>query len=123
MAKTQQRIIQGHQLASRQKISPKVKRRYNRHQVNQLNLQLSHHRAQQLKQHQSSHQLKYEGYSTADATYAVDKLKIDYNKQALKAAETYLDMMAFSRSGLIKQLKYEGYTTKQATYAVDKVGL
>jgi predicted 3-demethylubiquinone-9 3-methyltransferase (glyoxalase superfamily) len=68
-------------------------------------------------------QLKYEGYSTADATYAVDKLKIDYNKQALKAAETYLDMMAFSRSGLIKQLKYEGYTTKQATYAVDKVGL
>lgn len=68
-------------------------------------------------------QLKYEGYSTADATYAVDKIKIDYNKQALKAAETYLDMMAFSRSGLIKQLKYEGYTTKQATYAVDKVGL
>ena len=68
-------------------------------------------------------QLKYEGYSTSDATYAVDKLKIDYNKQALKAAETYLDMMAFSRSGLIKQLKYEGYTTKQATYAVDKIGL
>ena len=68
-------------------------------------------------------QLKYEGYSTADSTYAVDKLKIDYNKQALKAAETYLDMMAFSRSGLIKQLKYEGYTTKQATYAVDKIGL
>jgi hypothetical protein len=68
-------------------------------------------------------QLKYEGYSTSDATYAVNKLKVDYKEQAVKAGENYLDTMAFSRSGLVKQLKFEGYTQEQANYAVDKIGL
>lgn len=44
-------------------------------------------------------------------------------KQAVKAAQNYIDVMAFSRQGLIKQLKYEGYTEKDATYAVKKIGL
>jgi host cell surface-exposed lipoprotein len=46
-------------------------------------------------------QLKYEGYSVADATYAVDAIGVDWNKQAAKVAQDYLDTQGFSRSGLI----------------------
>ena len=31
----------------------------------------------------------------------------------------YLDLSAFSRTGLIKQLKFEGYSEKDAIYGVD----
>ncbi len=68
-------------------------------------------------------QLKYEGYSTADATYAVDAVGPDWNAQAVKAAESYLENSAFSRSGLVQQLKYEGYTDQQAEYGVGETGL
>jgi hypothetical protein len=39
-------------------------------------------------------------------------------ENAVKSAESYLDLMGFSRSGLIKQLEFEGYSTKDATFAV-----
>lgn len=68
-------------------------------------------------------QLKYEGFSTAQATYGVDATHTSWKRQAAKKAKSYLDMMSFSRSGLIRQLKYEGFTTSQATYGVNKVGL
>ena len=64
-------------------------------------------------------QLEYEGFTTADATLAVDYLDVDWNEQAWKSAESYLDSMPFSRSGLIEQLEYEGFTRAQATYGVD----
>ena len=35
-------------------------------------------------------------------------------KNALKSAEQYLNVMAFSYSGLIDQLEYEGYTAEEA---------
>ncbi len=66
-------------------------------------------------------QLEYEGYKTADATFAVDYLKVDWNKQAAKSAESYLDYSSFSRDGLIQQLQYEGFTYEQAVYGVNKV--
>jgi hypothetical protein len=69
------------------------------------------------------HQLKFEGYSTKDATYAVDALSPNWNKQAAKSAKAYLDMSGFSRSGLIDQLEYEGFTPAQAEYGVNKAGL
>jgi Host cell surface-exposed lipoprotein len=68
-------------------------------------------------------QLKYEGYSRADATYAVDAIAVDWNEQAAKSAQSYLDTSPFSRSGLIAQLKYEGFTQAQATYGVNAAGL
>ncbi len=68
-------------------------------------------------------QLKFEGYSTPDATYAVDAVSPNWNDQAAKAAKSYLEMTAFSRSGLIHQLKFEGYTEQQAVYGVDQTGL
>lgn len=64
-------------------------------------------------------QLEYEGYSTEDATFAVDNCGADWNEQALESALDYLDYNAFSYSGLIDQLEYEGFTTEQATYGVD----
>lgn len=43
-------------------------------------------------------------------------------RNALNAAKTYLDTMAFSHSGLIEQLQYEGYSVEDATYAADNCG-
>jgi hypothetical protein len=66
----------------------------------------------------------FEGFSTADATFAVDSLTVDWNEQAAKKAKDYLDYTAFSRSGLIKQLvSFEGFTPEQAQYGVATTGL
>lgn len=68
-------------------------------------------------------QLEFEGFSKADATFAVDHITVDWNDQAWKKAKEYLDFSSFSRKGLIEQLEYEGFTNAQATYGVNKVGL
>lgn len=68
-------------------------------------------------------QLEFEGYSTADATYAVDAINPDWNEQAAKSAKSYLEFSSFSRSGLIDQLEFEGFTNEQAVYGVNSVGL
>lgn len=68
-------------------------------------------------------QLKYEGYSTADATYAVNAFYVNWSDQAAKAAKAYLQSQPFSRSGLISQLEYDGFTASQATFGVNKAGL
>ena len=67
-----------------------------------------------------------EGYSKADATYAVDHIDVNWNEQAAKAAKEYLANSPFSRSGLIQQLESsagDGYTHAQAVYGVNKAGL
>ena len=43
-------------------------------------------------------------------------------RNALKAAQDYLAVMAFSHSGLVKQLEYEGYTHTEAVYGADHCG-
>ncbi|MFD3810377.1 Ltp family lipoprotein [Rhodococcus sp. NPDC058639] len=63
--------------------------------------------------------LEYEGFSTEDATYAVDRLGVDWNRQAARSAEQYLEMTSFSLSGLIEQLEYEGYTRAEAGYGAN----
>ena len=68
-------------------------------------------------------QLEYEDFSTADATWAVDRVTVNWNEQAAKKAKDYLEYTAFSRTGLIDQLIYEGYTPAQAEYGVSKTGL
>jgi len=68
-------------------------------------------------------QLEYEEYSTEDATWAVDRVTVDWNEQAAKSAKNYLDYSSFSRSGLIDQLIYEGFTPEQAEYGVSQTGL
>lgn len=67
-------------------------------------------------------QLEYEGYTRAEATYAVDNCGRDWNEQAAKCAEDYLDAMPFSWDGLIEQLEDEGFTHEQAVYGVEQTG-
>ncbi|MEU0542322.1 Ltp family lipoprotein [Nocardia sp. NPDC005978] len=64
-------------------------------------------------------QLEYEDFSTADATFAVDSLDVDWNEQAAKSAKQYLEYTSFSRSGLIDQLVYEGFTRAQAEHGAN----
>ncbi|WP_291381687.1 Ltp family lipoprotein, partial [Demequina sp.] len=62
-------------------------------------------------------QLEFEGFTTAQATYAVDNVVVDWNEQAVLSAQSYLDTYyGWSRAGLIDQLEFEGFTTAQATY-------
>ncbi|MGO4471640.1 Ltp family lipoprotein [Arthrobacter sp. M-10] len=68
-------------------------------------------------------QLEYEKYSTEDATWAVDRVAVDWNVQAAQKAKDYLKHSSFSRSGLVDQLLYEGYTPEQAEYGVSQTGL
>ena len=68
-------------------------------------------------------QLKIEGYSTADATWAVDRVSVDWNEQAAKSAKNYLSFTAFSRSGFVDQLKVEGFSSERAEYGVSQTGL
>ena len=63
-------------------------------------------------------QLKFEGFSTKDAKYGVDALKVNWNKQAVKKAKSYLSYSSFSKSGLYDQLIFEGFTPSQAKYGV-----
>jgi hypothetical protein len=65
-----------------------------------------------------------EGFSQADARYAVNHAGADWNEQAVQKAQSYLDMGGFSRPSLMEQLTSsagEGFTQAQAQYAVDKV--
>jgi colicin import membrane protein len=68
-------------------------------------------------------QLEFEGYSTEDATWAVDRVEVDWNEQAAKSAASYLDFTSFSRQGLIDQLEFGGFTPEQAAYGADQAGL
>jgi SOS response regulatory protein OraA/RecX len=68
-------------------------------------------------------QLKYEGFSTYDATYGASHSGANWMKQAVRKAKEYLKFESFSRSGLIQQLKYEGFTPSQALHGALAVGL
>ena len=61
-------------------------------------------------------QLEYEGFSHRTSMYAVNHIRVNWNKQAVKSANDYLDFMHFSCDGLIDQLEYEQYTHRQAVY-------
>lgn len=67
-------------------------------------------------------QLEFEGFSTEDATFAVDNCGADWNEQAVKCAKSYLDFMAYSFDGLVSQLEYEGFTHEQAVYGAQQNG-
>ncbi len=43
-------------------------------------------------------------------------------RNALRSAKNYLNVMAFSYEGLKEQLEFEGYSETEATYAVDNCG-
>lgn len=68
-------------------------------------------------------QLIYEKFSSADATFAVDHITVDWNAQAAGKAESYLSSMSFSCQGLIDQLIYEEFTPEQASYGANQTGI
>ncbi|MEW1821698.1 Ltp family lipoprotein [Arthrobacter sp. NPDC080031] len=68
-------------------------------------------------------QLEFEKYSAEDATWAVDRVKVDWNQQAAKKAKDYLGFTSFSHSGLADQLVFDGFTPEQAEYGVSQAGL
>lgn len=67
------------------------------------------------------------GFSQADAKFAIRFLSPDWNAQAVEAAKGYLALgSGFSRASLIDQLTSvygSGFTEAQAVYAANKVGL
>lgn len=67
-------------------------------------------------------QLVFEGYSKSIATKAVDSLKANWNKQAVRVAKNYLNLMPFSRQGLIDQLKFDGFSSSQAAAGAKGAG-
>lgn len=67
-------------------------------------------------------QLEFEGFTSAEATFAADNCGANWNEQALEKAKDYLDVMAFSRKGLLDQLEFEGFTSAQSEYAVNNCG-
>lgn len=67
-------------------------------------------------------QLEFEGFSVADATFAVDHVSPDWNAQAAAKAADYLDYTSFSRQGLIDQLVFEGFSLTEAEFGVAAVG-
>ena len=65
------------------------------------------------------------GYTVSEAEYAMEYLEennlVDWNEQAYKNAISYIEMMPFSRQGLIDQLTSEygsQFTAEEAEYAV-----
>ena len=65
-------------------------------------------------------QLEFEGYTTQEATYAVNNCGADWMEQAVRVAKNYLDTMSFSKQGLIEQLEYEGFTSQEAAYGAEE---
>jgi hypothetical protein len=65
-----------------------------------------------------------DGFSTEDATAAVNSISVNWNGQAARSAKQYLSSEGFSHSGLVTQLvSIDGYTPAQAEYGVNAVGL
>ena len=66
------------------------------------------------------------GFTEAQAEYAINHLHPDWNAQAVDAAKGYMQIGGFSRASLIEQLTSSygsGFTEAQAEYAASQVGL
>lgn len=68
-------------------------------------------------------QLKFDGYTPEDATFAVDNIAPDWMMQATRSAKQYVATMPFSHAGLVKQLEFDGYTPEQAEAGTVGAGL
>ena len=66
-------------------------------------------------------QLEFDGFSTEDATFAVDNCGADWNEQAVNKGKSYLSFTSFSKDGLIEQLEHDGFTSEEALQAADQL--
>lgn len=60
--------------------------------------------------------------STEDKVEVVESTLTVNQQNAIRKAETYLNIMAFSRDGLVTQLEYEGFSNEDALYGADHCG-
>lgn len=63
-----------------------------------------------------------EKFAAADAQYAIDNVKADWNANALEAAKNYQTTMSMSKDAILNQLTSQAgdkFTQEQAQYAVD----
>jgi hypothetical protein len=63
------------------------------------------------------------GFTQAQAEYAINYLRPDWDAQAVDAAKGYLQLGGFSRASLLQQLTSSagsGFTQAQAEYAVNQ---
>lgn len=67
-------------------------------------------------------QLKYEGFSDEECTYAVETIQADWNASCAKKAQSYMSWGSFSRKELINQLKYEGFIDSEIAHGLAAVG-
>jgi hypothetical protein len=66
------------------------------------------------------------GFTQAQAEYAINDLHPDWDAQAVDAAKGYMQIGGFSQASLIQQLTSSagnGFTQAQAEYAASNVGL
>lgn len=71
-------------------------------------------------------QLEAEGYTDEEIQYALNRLKPDYNKLAVRCAKSYYDSRyAMSAQGIYDELvdDWNGFTSEQAEYAVNNLGV
>jgi hypothetical protein len=67
-----------------------------------------------------------EGFSKADAEFAVAHIEVDWNAEAAESAESYMRTMPMSKSALIHQLTSpagEQFTQSEAEFGAKSVGL
>lgn len=63
-------------------------------------------------------QLEYEGFTTDEIEYALDKVPADYNLEASDRAVLYYTTQNLSKQRIMTQLEYEGYTDSEINYAI-----
>ena len=69
------------------------------------------------------HQLiQFEHFDENASQYAIDNAKVDYNKNALRKAESYQYTCNMSKESIRKQLvQFEKFTQEEADYAVNNL--
>lgn len=67
-------------------------------------------------------QMEHDGYDALDVEAAMNRITIDWNEQAQKAATAYKDVDNYSTDELKDLLKNEGFTDEQAAYGAEYAG-
>ena len=66
--------------------------------------------------------LRYEdGFSKADATFAVDNVRANWRQEAVERAQARIDGPPYTPTSLIAHVKQEGFSRDEAAFAVDHV--
>lgn len=65
-------------------------------------------------------QVKSDGFSDADAEWAVEHVGADWNEQAYKKGLEYLTLTSFTYDDLVNQLVFEGFSQSQSEYGAGK---